>query len=308
MNMHRYFSIWSFLIMLILTLFLVMLSAKRNQKGNDKVMLRPLSVEDVFENGSLFEDISEPLISRLENRMAIIAVPNFREIEVADQSIKTGIESDECVILLQAFPEYNIYIWGYCDAEVSGYGLIFDIGEKQNIFRFPYRYMSNNQIPPEFTLSYDKKCIFCICHTGHGSGISVSELILFQIDKQRVKPYILELNELCDQLNESIQLIYNVDENTVSVSDDESYSICAVGVEPNTQLQPTDFFCGNNLSFYILEDQLYVYFVPTLYAGEESSATIQLMDFSGFITPIYFDYGADGTVRGFEVGPAEKAS
>ena len=101
MNMHRYFSIWSFLIMLILTLFLVMLSAKRNQKGNDKVMLRPLSVEDVFENGSLFEDISEPLISRLENRMAIIAVPNFREIEVADQSIKTGVESDECVILLQ---------------------------------------------------------------------------------------------------------------------------------------------------------------------------------------------------------------
>ena len=102
--------------------------------------------------------------------------------------------------------------------EEPGYGLIFDVGDTPHIDSFPYFYESNHGIPPDFILSADGKTIFCICHTGFGTGFSVSELILFQLEDFQIEPYYLNIDELSDRLNDTIQVVYDADMDAVTVS------------------------------------------------------------------------------------------
>ena len=191
------------------------LLSKRSKPFGENT-LQPLLVREMYASGSMLER-SKTFAARFESYMETAAIPNIREDSTGqDTAIITDPKSD--LTLLQEFPEQDIYIWGYNDVEEPGYGLIFDVGDTPHIDSFPYFYESNHGIPPDFILSADGKTIFCICHTGFGTGFSVSELILFQLEDFQIEPYYLNIDELSDRLNDTIQVVYDADMDAVTVS------------------------------------------------------------------------------------------
>ena len=287
-----------------IVLFLIVtgsLLSKRSKPSGENT-LQPLLVREMYASGSMLER-SKTFAARFESYMETAAIPNIREDSTGqDTAIITDSKSD--LILLQEFPEQDIYIWGYNDVEEPGYGLIFDVGDTPHIDSFPYFYESNHGIPPDFILSADGKTIFCICHTGFGTGFSVSELILFQLEDFQIEPYYLNIDELSDRLNDTIQVVYDADMDAVTVSaggsDPKSYRLSAVGAEPGERIIPTGYFCGNFLSFSLQGEQLFVHFKPTLYT-DASNAAIYLDDFQEVTAQIVFQYDDSGKIDGYEI-------
>lgn len=276
--------------------------AKRS-KPFEANALQPILVREMYAGGSMVER-SKTFASRFEAYMETAVIPNLRGCST-DQYIAIRTDPKSDLTLLQEFSEQNIYIWGYNDIEEPGYGLIFDVGETPHIDYFPYFYESNHEIPPDFILSADGKTIFCVCHTGFGTGFSVSELILFQLEDFQIEPYYLNIDGLSDRLNDTIRLVYDADIDAVMVStgesDSKSYRFSTVGAEPGEQIIPTRYFCGNFLSFSLREELLFVHFKPTLYT-DTSNATIYLDDFQGVTAQIVFKYDDSGKIKGFEIG------
>ena len=116
--------------------------------------LKALTVNDVYENGLVFENAPSDFLSTFQDNIALLSIPDARKGERA-VDIQSAIDSwhNSSVVFLNALPEDNIYLYGFNSSEYPVCGLILDIGEAQTIYSFPFRYMTNRTIAPDIKLN-----------------------------------------------------------------------------------------------------------------------------------------------------------
>ncbi len=272
--------------------------------------LQPLTAQDRYENGKMFVEIPTDFVNSFQDKMAAVTVPDARKGERA-ADIGQGIESwgNDNIIFLNSIPEQNIYLYGYYDKDDPGYGLILDVGQEQHIYAFPYRYMTNTTLAPDLSTSSDGSRIYVSCHTGGGTGVTVSELYVFQVRGSQIEPYYLDINELADRLSSKLTMSYDGESKKVTVGSDGrpliTDSLTTIGVTEGENVVPDSFYCGDQIWYSIDEDTIRVVWVPTLYTQEQPGAQTYLGSFQvSFSADISFTYNSNGIITDFDLGEA----
>lgn len=270
--------------------------------------LRALRTKDLYENGRMFEDVAADFIRSFPDTVAAMAIPDARKGERA-ADIREGYESwgDNPLILLDAIPEQGVYLYGYNDAEYPGCGLILDIGPEQHIYAFPYRYMANTMLAPDVSANGDGSEVYVSCHTGGGTGVSVSELYVFQIGGDQVEPYYLDINDLADRLGSEIAMSYDEKNNTAAVYAGGRQIMADspaafIGAADSGNIIPDSYYCGNQITYTLGTGTVNVSWTPTLYTQEQPGAQGYLADLVSINADIRFTHDGDGTITGFDLG------
>jgi hypothetical protein len=253
--------------------------------------LQALNAKDRYIDGKIYEDVPEEFADSFPDKAAAAAVPDGRKGERAGSLL----ERDQTVLFLNSIPEKNIYLYGYNDTEHPFYGLILDIGEEQHIYAFPYLYTTAAALAPEVSASEDGSRIYVCCRTGSGTGVSLSQLYVFQVVSGAVSPYCVDLCDLIALINSKITISYDGKSGLATVCAGgrqlAEESLITVGAEEGTHVAPDSFYFGNQIRFHLVGDSVKVSCAPTLYSLEHPGAEIYLENLDSLDTEISFTYG-----------------
>lgn len=269
--------------------------------------LRAMNPQDLYTDGKIFEGAPEDFINSFQDTVAALTVPDARKGERAtDIRAKNEGWQNSSLFFLNSIPERNIYLYGYNDTAHPDYGLILDIGEEQHIYAFPYLYMTNTTLPPEVSASEDGSEIFVACHTGSGTGVSISDLHVFQVSGSQAVPYHLDIGSMVDSLNDKITMSYDAESKTVTVRADgvqiAADSLVSIGTPDGTDIMPDGFYFGNQIWYTLSGNSVKVSFVPTLYSQAQPGVQCYLEHMPPFEADVGFTYDGNGAVTGFDMG------
>ena len=264
----------------------------------DIIELKALYIKDLYEGGKLFEDPKEEFVNYFKDKVAAMTIPDARKKERATNIL----EKDDWykgLIFLNSIPEKNIYLYGYNDAEHFGEGLILDIGEKQHIYSFPYSYMSTTSIAPSIYANEDGSKISVFCHTGSGTGRSISQLYIFQVKDNKVEAFYVDCSKLSDLFNAKLGMKYDKTNKIMTVYS-EGKQIATDTVIGN-EGTPEGFYCGEFIDYEWNEDVIKVNCIPTINLQNQVGIPSYLVNVS-FQADINFEYGNNGKIIGFDIG------
>ncbi len=269
--------------------------------------LRVLTAQDRFENGKMFEAVDGEFVTSFSDKAASVTIPDARKGEsAAGIGAGDGSWGNGPLLFLDSIPDKNIYLYGYNDINDPGCGLILDMGKEQHIYAFPYRYMTNTLLAPDIYRSSDSSKLYVSCHTGGGTGVSVSELYVFQVDNNQVEPYYVDINDLANSLSDKIAMAYDAESKRVTVSSAGKEiitdSLFTIGGADGANTVPDSFYCGDQISYIIDGDSIRVSWVPTLYTQEGSGAQCYLENLVSLEADISFIYDSHGDISGFDIG------
>ena len=275
----------------------------------DEYLLQALSVKDVYSNGQVFDAIPEGFTSSFQDKVTTLIIPDARKGETT-VDICTGSTAwqNSNIIFLNSLPEGNFYLYGYNNAEYPGYGLMLDVGKNQTIYSFPYRYMTNTALAPDIGSSKDGEEIYVSLHTGIGTGVSISELYVFQMN-HIATPYYLDINNLVNSLNEKLSMLYNPETKTVTVfwvgNQIAESELSVIGVNPDTEIVPESFYCGNHIDYMFEGNAIKLIFESSVCTISQPGAQGSLKNISNFESEISFNYNDEGNIVDFNLGEIE---
>ncbi len=272
--------------------------------------LHALNTQNRYADGKMFEAVPVDFVNSFQDKVAALTIPDARKGESA-VDIQQGSESwsDSSILFLDSIPDQNIYLYGYYDADCPDCGLILDVGQEQHIYTFPYRYMTNTALAPDLSTSSDGSKIYVSCHTGSGTGVSVSELYVFQVSSNQMEPYYVDINDLADCLSSKIAMSYDAESKKVTVYSggrqimtDSLTSF--IGTVDSENITPGCFYCGDQISYILDGDSVRVSWVPTLYAQEQTGVQSYLENMISLKADMNFAYDNNGNIKGFDLGEA----
>jgi Antirepressor regulating drug resistance, predicted signal transduction N-terminal membrane component len=265
---------------------------------SETIELQALYTKDLYEGGKLFEDIDESFAKSFPDKVAAMKIPDARKGERATSILETE-HWDKGLVFLNSLPEKNIYLYGYNDMEHLGEGLILDIGKEQHIYSFPYRYTTTTSIGPSISASNDGSKIYVFCATGTGTGRSISELYIFQVNNNEVESYYVDINKLVDLLTNKLGMTYDTESKTMTIYS-EGKQIATDTLIGHDGI-PKEFYCGDFIGYKWNKDVVEVICDPTINLQNQVGIPSYLKNVS-FEADINFKYDSNGKIIGFDIG------
>ena len=271
-----------------------------------RVWLEALTENDMYVGGKAFVPIPPEFLLTFQKNIAEINIPDARNGGIAEiVHIGSASWQDSNLVFLNASPERNIYLYGYNSIEYLGYGLIFDIGEKQTIYTFPFRYMTNTTLEPELWVSESGKELYFSPRAGSGTGVSISELYVFNMDNFSA-PYYLDIGLLVSRVNERIDISIDLESRTANVYWMEKLitrsEIEFFGMNYDDEIAPDKFYCGNQIGYKYEENSVKLVFIPVIYCSRQPGVEGNFKSNNCFECVITFDHDFQGDVIGFSLG------
>ncbi len=269
--------------------------------------LQALTTWDRSEGGKIFEAVSEDFIASFPDKTASLTIPDARKGERA-VSVLEGSEiiGKSNLLFLGSIPDQNIYLYGYNDVNYPGCGLILDVGRKQNIAVFPYRYMTNTLLQPELSVSNDGRTIYISCHTGSGTGVSVSELYAFRVSDNQIRPYYVDINDLANRLADKITVTYDAESKKVIINSNGrnimTDSLFAIGAADGENTVPDGFYCGDQIHYSLGGDSAKVLWMPVFFTQKGAGVQSYLESQVFLEADLSFIYDSNGNITGFDLG------
>jgi beta-lactamase regulating signal transducer with metallopeptidase domain len=278
--------------------------------NDGEIVLKHLAASDLYPNGQVFESVPESFISAFQSKMTTLSVPDARRGERA-VDINAGRESwqNHDIILLNAMPEKNIYVYGYNDSDPNyfGLGLILDVGTEQTLYTFPFRYMTNTVIPPDIGIDEDNNELYLSVKVGTGTGTSISELYVFPFNNIN-KPYYLDTNTLVDVLNTKLSMSYSPESKTIHLYWDgiqiAESGFSAIGAAQGEEHIPESFYLGNLVSYAFSNNKVETILQPTIYFENQPGVQGTLNSVKQLECAIDFRRDDNGLIVGFDIGKA----
>lgn len=265
-------------------------------KQTEAIELRAMQIAEFSDGGKIFVDIPEKDIKKFQDKVATVTIPDARKGEraanIQDEDWYKGL------VFLNSIPEKNIYLYGYNDEELFGFGLILDIGTEQHTYTFPIPYMSSHAIAPAISTSEDGSKIFVSCLTGTGTGTSVSQLYVFQVNDE-AEVFYVDINRLVELLNNKISMTYDSTNNIMTVYSEGKQ--IATDSLIGTGGIPEGFYCGKFIHYEFGNDSVKVICKPVINLRERAPTDSYLEKVS-LEADIIFEYDGNGKIIGFNIG------
>ncbi len=216
----------------------------------EKVVLKPRYTEtDPTERQARRQKI----LDRMEANKGQFHVPDARKGE-STVSLEDVTQSDAAipnpgVVRLASFAEQNIYLYGYCDAEYFGKGLILDMGSQQTLYPFPYRYSSwPTASSTECLLDEDGTKLYLRSSSG-GSNQALDTLIVLDWSDGTIRSGCFDVDQIGNAILDAVKVEYDTETQkaAVSVNDDfvveSSIRVMGPGWDENPRPTPTGYNC-----------------------------------------------------------------
>ena len=228
----------------------------------------------------------------------------FLSAELDRAAIGRNARETSNLRLLQVLPEQGISLYGYDSGNGRRYGIVFYVSGTGKLYRIPIAYADNHDITPELYMGPDQ-LLYLIVYTGSGTGVSISELYVFQPNHD-MEWYRIDPDDLTDALNQAIWVQYDRRTERASVYDSNGTllrraGICVIGALPDQPFTPDLYCCGAYQHYAVLED-----------GGITVSFYVSLIDDSGIgeggldgdhmlTAQVFLQFDGNGSVSGFTV-------
>jgi len=263
-------------------------------KQTEITNVRGMNTAELYEGGKLYIDVSDN--KTFQEKVTSLTIPDARKGERATD-IHEREDWYKRLIFLNSIPDKNIYLYGFNDEELNGFGLILDIGNTQHIYTYPIPYMSTTALAPSIGLSKDGRKLFVSCHTGNGTGMSLSQLYVFQI-KDKAKEFYVDINRLVELLNNKLIMTYDFKNNIMTIYSEGKQ--IATDHLIMSDVIPDGFYCGKFIAYKFNDNGINVICDPILNTKGQSVDN-QLANIS-LESDIKFQYDKNGKIIGFDIG------
>jgi hypothetical protein len=267
--------------------------------NNISAYLHPLYVEDIFDNLNFHDNTSEKAQQMFQN----LDISDIKD-QIQQNNFTEGNFANNSIIPISSIPQHGIELYGYNNQDYPGFGLFLYAKDTQNITSLPIQYMSNTKLLPNVGM-IENDLIAIILHVGSGSGVSVDELCLCQINENGdLVPYFIGLHDMVSTLNKSLQMTLNQSSNNVSILWNnseiglDSYEFFGIEKSHLSQAIPKSFFVGDILNYTIEENHLQIHFQPTLYT-ENRVGFGYFENISSITSEISFEFDENGILNDF---------
>ncbi len=228
----------------------------------------------------------------------------FLSAELDRAAIGRNARETSNLRLLQTLPEQGISLYGYDSENRHGFGIVFYVSGTGKLYRIPIAYADNHDITPELYMGPDQ-LLYLIVHTRLGTGVSVSELYVFQPDHD-MEWYRIDPDDLTDALNQAIRVQYDRRTERVSVYDSNGTllrraGISVIGALPDQVFTPDLYCCGAYQHYVVLEDgritvRFYVSLIDDSNIGEGGLYGDHMLT-----AEVLLQFDGNGGVSGFTV-------
>lgn len=269
------------------------------------------SVADWYEGGGMFAPLDEDaLTGRLNEVIAAGLVPDARKggrIATLDEWADSDA-AGPVVVQIAAWPEQELYLYGYRDETFGAAGMILDVGAQQTLYGFPYRYSWRGDVSA--ALSADGGLLFVESVNGTGTGVSVSELFVFRLDGGTVQGFAVPNEAVVDALNQQATLYWNGTDHSltaVRTADGEPLlqgNLQVIGAQG--QPEPTGWFAGQILGYALGPNGVYACTDPVF--AVEGGQGFFTGDGTLLCLPLYFTADGDGALRELGFGGVQALS
>jgi hypothetical protein len=137
------------------------------------------------------------------------------------------------------------------------------------------------------------------CYTGGGTGQSVSQLYVFQVNDEKVEVFYVDINHLVDLLNNKISMMYDIKTNIITISSEEK--LIATDSLIGRDGIPEGFYCGKFIHYVLNNDTAKVSCEPVIILQEPAPTDSYLKNVS-LEAKIKFEYDSNGKIIGFNIG------
>lgn len=189
----------------------------------------------------------QAVMDRMEKNKDQIHVPDTRKGESAasleDITLSDTAIPNPGVVRLASFAPQNIDLYGYCDAEHFGEGLILDMGKQQTLYPFPYRYSSwPTASSTECLLDEDGTKLYLRSSSG-GSNRVLDTLIVLDWSDGTLRSGCFDVDQIGNAILDAVKVEYDTETQKAAVSVHDDFvvesSICVMGPGGNENLHPT---------------------------------------------------------------------
>ncbi|HWT75116.1 MAG TPA: hypothetical protein VN258_10415 [Mobilitalea sp.] len=266
-------------------------------KQADPIELRAMQEAELWTGGKMFEDVSESDTKYFLDKVSTLTIPDARKGEraanIQDQDWNKGL------VFLSSIPEKNIYLYGFNDEKLYGFGLILDIGKEQHIYTYPIPYMTSHAIAPAISSSEDGNTILISCLTGTGTGLSVSQLYVIQVNNDKAEAFYVDVDHLIKLLQNKLSMTYDAKNNIVTINSEGNQiaTDSLIGAEGI----PKGFYCGNFIDYRLNNESVRVNSQP-VYIDKERAGIDNYLENISLEADIKFEYDSDGKIIGFDIG------
>ena len=266
----------------------------------DCTALRPLYAADRYETGSAFAPPPADLESRLQNAAASGLVPDARAGGRAPALAEAWghTPAGPGVVLLGAYPEQNLWLYGYYDDAVGFDGLLLDAGETQTLYAFAWSYTGRGDAPALY-LTADGKTLYAACPVGTGTGVYIEQLYAFSTGGGTVQGYAVDSGAVADAFADQIRLDYRPSDGWVTAFAGDTPllggGLEVLGLSKADERTPAQFFCGQQLYYAVSGAALYAVCEPVL-CNSQGRGEMYLTgeDPYRLLLPVCVRFNADG--------------
>lgn len=166
--------------------------------------------------------------------------------------------------------------------------------------------MTNALSAPDMDTSSDGSVIYVSCHTGNGTGTSVSEQYAFEIVDNQMEPYYVDINDIADCPGDRIAISYDAGKNAAAIfADDEKIltnDLTSIGTAGSESAAPDSFYCGDQISYTLDGDSVKVLFLPVLSPQAQPEVRFYLENSPFLKADLLFNYNKNGMITSFDLG------
>lgn len=128
------------------------------------------------------------------------------------------------VVRLASYPLQNIYLYGYCDAEHFGEGLILDRGATQTLYWFPYCYSSAPLSSYTECLLDESGTRLYLRHANGSSNPTPNDLIVLDWSDGKVQASEYDVVQIGNAILDAVEVEYDTEAQKVRVYVNDTFT------------------------------------------------------------------------------------